>query len=51
LLWLPDLVALELKEIYWEILKELQFRVECFKLLTKNNISQSTAAGPLAMCG
>lgn len=23
LLWLPGLVALELKEVYWEILKEL----------------------------
>ena len=42
LLWPPDLVALELKEVYWEILKELEFRADCFKLLTKNNISWSS---------
>jgi len=42
LLWLPDLVALELKEICWDILKELQLRADCFKLLTKNNISWSS---------
>ena len=42
LLWLPDLVALELKEVYWEILKELEFRADCFKHLTKIGVPKSS---------
>ena len=39
--WLNEFaVALRL-ELNWETLKKLEFRADCFKLLTKNNISWS----------
>ena len=38
-LWLPDLVGLVLKEIYCRMSKELHWSLDCFKLLTKKNMS------------
>ena len=38
-LWLSDLVRLVLKEIYCRMSKELHWSLDCFKLLTKKNMS------------
>ena len=38
-LWLPDLVGLVLKAIYCRMSKELHWSLDCFKLLTKKNMS------------